>query len=227
MPIYQRSSPIGMLTDDPKTQVAAAITEAHVGATGAPRNSRSLGVEVVVVEGHVHQQCPRASRAAPAPHPGAQPAQPAGMRRVPQRTPSRSCATRCTAAEPTATGDMNTTEPTHETASEGRRDAHPSAHRTSGEILQEAAPFVEFAAAAMVRAVEVAAVVLLVLLVCPPLFILVVVVAVPLVALGALVAIAAAIVATPCLLVRHLRGRRAHHTSLVLSRLRRLRRAHA
>jgi hypothetical protein len=122
---------------------------------------------------------------------------------------------------------MNTTEPTHEAASEGRRDAHPSAHRTSGEILQEAAPFVEFAAAAMVRAVEVAAVVLLVLLVCPPLFILVVVVAVPLVALGALVAIAAAIVATPCLLVRHLRGRRAHHTSLVLSRLRRLRRAHA
>ena len=31
MPIYQRSSPIGMLTDDTKTQVAAAITEAHVG----------------------------------------------------------------------------------------------------------------------------------------------------------------------------------------------------
>lgn len=37
MPIYQRSSPIGMLTDDPKAQGAAAITEAHVGATGAPR----------------------------------------------------------------------------------------------------------------------------------------------------------------------------------------------
>ena len=125
---------------------------------------------------------------------------------------------------------MNTTEPTHETASEGRRDAHPSAHRTSGEILQEAAPFVEFAAAAMVRAVEVAAIVLLVLLVCPQLerrLSLSTSMAVPLVALGALVAIAAAIVATPCLLVRHLRGRRAHHTSLVLSRLRRLRRAHA
>jgi phenylpyruvate tautomerase PptA (4-oxalocrotonate tautomerase family) len=59
MPIYQRSSPIGMLTDDTKTQVAAAITEAHVGATGAPRNSRSLGVEVVVVEGHVHEHAPR------------------------------------------------------------------------------------------------------------------------------------------------------------------------
>ncbi len=163
MPIYQRSSPIGMLTDDTKAQVAAAITETHVEATGAPRYPRDLGVEVVVVEEHVHE----------------------------------------------------------------RRNAHLSAHRTPGEILREAAPFVEFAVPAMVRAVEVAAVVLLVLLVCPPLFILVVVVAVPLVALAALVAIAAAIVAMPCLLMRHLRGRRAHHTSLVLSRLRRLRGAHA
>ena len=224
MPIYQRSSPIGMLTDDTKAQGAAAITEAHVEATGAPRDPRNLGVEVVGVEEHVHENCPRASRVAPAPHPGAQPAQPVGKRRVPQwRMPSPSCASRCTAAEPAATGDMNTTEPTHETASEGRPDAHPAAHRTSGEILQEAAPFVEFAVPAMVRAVEVAAVVLLVLLVCPPLFILVVVVAVPLVALAALVAIAAAIVAMPCLLMRHLRGRRAHHTSLVLSRLRPLR----
>ena len=42
MPIYQRSSPIGMLTDDTKAQVAAAITEAHVEATGAPRDPRSL-----------------------------------------------------------------------------------------------------------------------------------------------------------------------------------------
>jgi hypothetical protein len=117
---------------------------------------------------------------------------------------------------------MHTTEPTHQTASEGRQDAHlsASAHRTSGEVLAASAPFVEFAAAATVRAVEVAAVVLLALLVCPPLFIVVVVVAVPLVALVALVATAAAIVALPFRLVRHLRGRRAHHTSLVLRRLR-------
>jgi hypothetical protein len=101
--------------------------------------------------------------------------------------------------------DMHTTEPTHKT-----------------EILKASAPFVEFAAAATVRAVEVAAVVLLALLVCPPLFILVVVVAVPLVALVALVAAAAAIVAVPYRLARHLRGRRAHHTSLVLRRLQRL-----
>jgi hypothetical protein len=118
---------------------------------------------------------------------------------------------------------------THTTTNEGRRDAHLSAstHRTSGEVLEASAPFVEFAAAAMVRAVEVAAVVLLALLVCPPLFIVVVVVAVPLVAMAALVAIAAGIVAMPYLLVRHLRGRRAHHTSLVARRLRRLRGARA
>ena len=56
MPIYQRSSPIGMLTDDTKAQVAAAITEAHVEVTGAPRYPRDLGVEVVVVEEHVHER---------------------------------------------------------------------------------------------------------------------------------------------------------------------------
>lgn len=100
MPIYQRSSPIGMLTDDTKAQVAAAITEAHVEASGASQDPRDLGVEVVVVEEHVHEDCPRASRVAPARHPGAQPPQLAGMRRVPQsRTPSLSCAPRCTAAE--------------------------------------------------------------------------------------------------------------------------------
>ena len=55
MPIYQRSSPIGMLTDDTKAKVAAAITEAHVEVTGAPRYPRDLGVEVVVVEEHVHE----------------------------------------------------------------------------------------------------------------------------------------------------------------------------
>jgi hypothetical protein len=135
---------------------------------------------------------------------------------------------RTTSAKPTAvptqTGDMHSTEPTHKTTNEGRRDAHLAAsdHRSSGEILEASAPFVEFAAATTVRAVEVTAVVLLALLVCPPLFILVVVVAVPLVALVALIAIATAIVALPYRLVRHLRGRRAHHISLVLRRLQRL-----
>jgi phenylpyruvate tautomerase PptA (4-oxalocrotonate tautomerase family) len=37
MPIYQCSAPAGMLTDSTREQVAAAITDAHVEATGAPR----------------------------------------------------------------------------------------------------------------------------------------------------------------------------------------------
>ena len=37
MPIYQGSAPRGLLTDDMKARVAAAITDAHVEATGAPR----------------------------------------------------------------------------------------------------------------------------------------------------------------------------------------------
>ena len=37
MPIYQCSSPVGMLTDSMKAEIATAITDAHVEATGAPR----------------------------------------------------------------------------------------------------------------------------------------------------------------------------------------------
>jgi phenylpyruvate tautomerase PptA (4-oxalocrotonate tautomerase family) len=37
MPIYQCSAPYGMLTDDMKARVVAAITDAHAEATGAPR----------------------------------------------------------------------------------------------------------------------------------------------------------------------------------------------
>src|SRR5262245_55963401 len=37
MPIYQCASPHGLLTDEMKPQVAEAITDAHVEATGAPR----------------------------------------------------------------------------------------------------------------------------------------------------------------------------------------------
>lgn len=36
MPIYQCASPMGMLTEAMKSQVAIAITDAHVAATGAP-----------------------------------------------------------------------------------------------------------------------------------------------------------------------------------------------
>ena len=36
MPIYQCSAPRGVLSDAMKRQIAAAITDAHVGATAAP-----------------------------------------------------------------------------------------------------------------------------------------------------------------------------------------------
>ena len=37
MPIYQCSQAAGMLTSAMKAEIAAAITDAHVEATGAPR----------------------------------------------------------------------------------------------------------------------------------------------------------------------------------------------
>ena len=37
MPIYQCAAPAGLLTKEMKARVAAAITDAHVEATGAPR----------------------------------------------------------------------------------------------------------------------------------------------------------------------------------------------
>src|SRR5277367_5119851 len=37
MPIYQCAAPAGMLTNEMKARIAAAITDAHVEATGAPR----------------------------------------------------------------------------------------------------------------------------------------------------------------------------------------------
>lgn len=37
MPIYQCSAPAGLLTDTMKAEIAVAITDAHVEATGAPR----------------------------------------------------------------------------------------------------------------------------------------------------------------------------------------------
>ena len=37
MPLYQCASPIGLLTEHMKPELAQAITDAHVAATGAPR----------------------------------------------------------------------------------------------------------------------------------------------------------------------------------------------
>ncbi|TML07264.1 MAG: hypothetical protein E6G41_05085 [Actinobacteria bacterium] len=95
--------------------------------------------------------------------------------------------------------------------------------QTSSERTEERLAFIELAAAGLVRSAEVAAVVLIVLLVCPPLLILLVVVAVPLAALAVLVAIVFGVVAIPYRIASHLRGRRAHHTHIVVHRLKRLR----
>jgi hypothetical protein len=92
-----------------------------------------------------------------------------------------------------------------------------SAHQSRDETLEHAGLSIGLAAARS------CAVVVLSLLVCPPPAIRVIAVTLPLVALAALLAIAA----VPFLLLRHLRGDRDYHTSLVLHRLRRLRGAHA
>ena len=80
--------------------------------------------------------------------------------------------------------------------------------------VEEVASDVGLAGAFTLRAVEVGALVLIGLLVCPPLFILVVVVVVPLVALAVLVSLVAAVLATPYLIVRHVRGHGAGHAVL-------------
>jgi hypothetical protein len=69
-------------------------------------------------------------------------------------------------------------------------------------------------------AIELAAVVLIGLLVCPPLAILVVVVVVPVVVIALVLGLLAAVLATPYLLVHHLRGHRGGHAALAAHRLR-------
>ena len=75
--------------------------------------------------------------------------------------------------------------------------------------------------AGTLRAVEVAAVVLLGLLVCPPLAILVVLVVVPLLVIGLVLGLLAAVVSAPYLLVHHFRSPHRGHLSLLAHRLRR------
>jgi hypothetical protein len=82
------------------------------------------------------------------------------------------------------------------------------------ERVEDVASEVGLAGALTLRAVAVGAWVLIGLLVCPPLLILVVVVVVPLVALTVLVSLIAAVLATPYLIVHHLRGHRGGHEVL-------------
>jgi hypothetical protein len=90
----------------------------------------------------------------------------------------------------------------------------PNEQYSSTERVEEAATDVGLVAALSIRAVEVGTLILIGLLVVPPLFILVVVVVVPLVALAVLFSLIAAVLATPYLIVRHLRGHRGGHAVL-------------
>jgi hypothetical protein len=91
---------------------------------------------------------------------------------------------------------------------------HPNEPYSATNRTEEVASEIGVVGALTLRAVEVGALVLIGLLVCPPLFILVVVVVVPLVALTVLVSLIAAVLATPCLIVRYIRGHRAGHAVL-------------
>jgi hypothetical protein len=88
------------------------------------------------------------------------------------------------------------------------------------EKLEEDATLAGLAVAGGIRAVEVAAIVLIGLLVCPPLAILVVVVVLPLLAIGLAVALLAAVVTIPYVIVQRFRGHHGGHAAVLAHRLR-------
>src|SRR5262245_48009039 len=88
------------------------------------------------------------------------------------------------------------------------------------EHLEQDALDAGYAAAGAIRGVEIAAIVLLGLLICPPLAILAVVVVVPLLAIGLVVGLLAAVVTVPYVIVRRLRGHHGGHGALLARRLR-------
>jgi hypothetical protein len=88
------------------------------------------------------------------------------------------------------------------------------------EKLEEDALVGGYAAAGAVRGVEIAAIVLLGLLICPPLAILAVVVVVPLLAIGLVFALLAAIVTVPYVIVQRVRGHHGGHGAILAHRLR-------
>jgi len=89
---------------------------------------------------------------------------------------------------------------------------------TSNHKLEQDAELAGVAAAGALRFVEVAAIVLIGLLVCPPLAILVVLVAVPLLVTAIALALLAAVLWTPYVIVQHFRGNH-EHLSLLKHRL--------
>lgn len=97
--------------------------------------------------------------------------------------------------------------------------SNPTTH-AHAETLEKDAELAGVAVAGSLRAVEVAAVVLLGLLICPPLAILVVLVAIPLLVTALVLALLAAVLGTPYLLVQHFRGHPGGHLSLLAHRIR-------
>jgi hypothetical protein len=88
------------------------------------------------------------------------------------------------------------------------------------EEIERIASETDLAVGGGLRALELAAIVLIGLLVCPPLAILVVVVGVPLLLTAIVLGLLAAVLATPYVLVQHLRGHPGHHLALLKHRLR-------
>jgi hypothetical protein len=95
----------------------------------------------------------------------------------------------------------------------------PIPHPTA-EKLERDAELAGAAVAGSLRAVEVAAVVLVGLLICPPLAILAVLVVIPILVTAIALALLAAILGTPYLIVQHLRGHPGGHLSILAHRLR-------
>ena len=91
-------------------------------------------------------------------------------------------------------------------------------HSTVEKIEQDALVS-GYAAAGALRGVEVAAIVLLGLLICPPLAILAVVVVVPLLAIGLVVGLLAAVITVPYVIVQRVRGHHGGHGALLAHRL--------
>ena len=93
------------------------------------------------------------------------------------------------------------------------------------EKLEEDALLAGEIVAGGLRAIEVTAIVLLGLLICPPLAILAFLVVAPLLVAALVLGLIAAVLATPYLLVHHLRGNDRRHLPLLANRLRRVGRA--
>jgi hypothetical protein len=94
----------------------------------------------------------------------------------------------------------------------------PSEPLSTVEKLEQDAVVTGLAAAGTLRAVEVGAIVLVGLLVCPPLAILVAVVVLPLLAIGLVLGLLAAVLSVPYLLVRHFRHPHGGHAHVLAHR---------